>query len=312
MPEILPNIHSIDSLFDNRRLASFLLAGEKALLIDSGLAYTPEQTILPYLNEIGLAKDRLSWLVVTHASGDHFGGNAAIKKTFPGVSIVAHQLDAPSISNHSMFIAEHIQILANDGVPVPVVKENDPDFIALHGTETMVNHLVQGGETFNLGQDWNVFLLHTPGHTPGHLMVYDPSNRVLFAGDGLMGDGIRDIHGSLVMPPHYFDVDQYRRTIQIARELSPEYILLSHYPILSHSEVFEFLDTSLEFVNNFDKWLVSIIRDLDKEIPIPSLITMARDRLGIPDADYQYGLLIRAHLTKYLLDEKAAHSLLQF
>ena len=296
MTEVLPNIHSIQSVFDGRLLTSYLLVGDKAMLIDSGLAYTPQETILPDLEEIGLPLEKICWLVVTHASGDHYGGNGAFKERDPGITIVAHALDATAIASHDQFITEHITALGVDGIPVPDIQVDDEDFLALNGAETAVDWVVQGGEKLRLSAGWQVVFIHTPGHTPGHLSVYEPVQRALFCGDAIMGAGIPDVSGRLVMPPHYFDVNQYLGTIESARLLNPEYVFLTHYPPIMHTEVAEFLDTSQTFVMKFQTLMLDVINHAQKPLNISDIIPLAQESLGIPDAEYQYGLLIRAHL----------------
>jgi glyoxylase-like metal-dependent hydrolase (beta-lactamase superfamily II) len=298
MSEILPNIHRIDSQFGGRLLTSYLLAGNQALLVDSGLAYTPQEIILPYLENTQIPVEKIRWLVVTHASGDHFGGNAAIKHRSPQTIITAHKLDVEAISNHSIFIAEHITALGADGIPVPDMKADSPDFLALHGPETPVDWVVQGGEELVMDESWSVKLLHAPGHTPGHLMVFDPLNRSLFIGDAIMADGIPDLEGRLVMPPHYFEVDWYLQTIKTARNLMPEYILPTHYAPIQGKEVEVFLNNSQAFVTRFETILLDLLRNNRQPLDMATVIKIIRDWLGIPDCDYQYGLLVRAHLRK--------------
>ena len=298
MSEILPNIHRIDSQFGGRLLTSYVLVGDQALLIDSGLAYTPQEIILPYLEKAQIPAEKIRWLVITHASGDHFGGNAAIKHRSPQTIIIAHKLDAAAISNHSKFIVEHITALGADGIPVPDMKADSPDFLALHGPETPVDWVVQGGEELELDESWSVKLLHAPGHTPGHLMVIDPLNRALFSGDAIMADGIPDLEGHLVMPPHYFEVDWYLHTIETARNLLPEYLLPTHYAPILGKDVELFLNNSQTFVTRFETGLLDLIRTKRRPLDMASIINTIRDWLGIPNSDYQYGLLVRAHLRK--------------
>jgi glyoxylase-like metal-dependent hydrolase (beta-lactamase superfamily II) len=298
MSEILPNIHRIDSQFGGRLLTSYLLAGDQALLVDSGLAHTPQEIILPYLENTHIPAEKIRWLVVTHASGDHFGGNAAIKRRSPQTIITAHKLDAAAISNHSIFIAEHITALGVDGIPVPDMKADSPDFLALHGPETPVDWVVQGGEELELDENWFVKLIHAPGHTPGHLMVFDPLNRALFLGDAIMADGVPDLEGRLVMPPHYFEVDWYLQTIENARALLPEYLLATHYAPVQGKAVELFLKSSQAFVARFETALMDYLRNNKRPMDMASIIRTMRDWLGIPNSDYQYGLLVRAHLRK--------------
>ena len=53
-------------------MCHYLLVGEQRTdLVDTGLAGTPEEVIVPYLEEIGLGVGDLDEVVVSHA--DHLG-----------------------------------------------------------------------------------------------------------------------------------------------------------------------------------------------------------------------------------------------
>ena len=294
MSEILPNVHRVESIFGGRWLASYLFLGERTLIIDSGFAPTAKNVIIPYLRRCGLESGDLHWLVVTHASGDHFGGNGALKNYAPRLTIIAHEQDAGSIASHATFMAEHVEPFQPQGAPA--VQPNDPEFLALHGPEVPIDWVVQGGERLRLSAGWTVELLHLPGHTPGHLAVYDPLNRALFAGDALMGAGIPDTQGRLVMPPHYFDVDWYLASIERARLLGAQHLLATHYLPLSGAAAPAFLDASQAFVTRLEAVLLDVLQSADKPLDLPALIVAVRDQIGIPESDYQYRLVLQAHL----------------
>jgi glyoxylase-like metal-dependent hydrolase (beta-lactamase superfamily II) len=296
--EILPSVHGIQSIFLDRLLTVYLLIGRRVLLVDSGIATTPEKIILPYLDRLGISVKDVEWLVITHASGDHFGGNHAIKSASPNTKILAHELDKKSISNHQMMIDEHINLFREFGVPFPEIKSDDLNFLSIHGPEVAVDQAVFGGEQLTLDEEWTVTLLHTPGHTPGHLMVYDPMHQALLAGDGIMGMGVPDLDGNLIMPPCYFEVDWYLNTIESIKQLSPQYIFGSHYQPISGVDVDKFIMDSEAFLSRFNELIHDALESAKEPLDIPTIINEVRDCYGIPDSDYQYGMSIRAHLRK--------------
>jgi beta-lactamase superfamily II metal-dependent hydrolase len=61
--EILPGIHRIESD----------LGEQRTVLVDTGLAGTPEEVIVPYLEEIGLGVGDVDEVIVSHADVAHFG-----------------------------------------------------------------------------------------------------------------------------------------------------------------------------------------------------------------------------------------------
>ncbi len=78
--ELYPNVYQIQSLFGGRNLFQYLFVGDNTVLVDTGIAETPEKVIFPYMESLKLRPDRLTLAITTHADVDHQGGNDAIKR----------------------------------------------------------------------------------------------------------------------------------------------------------------------------------------------------------------------------------------
>jgi glyoxylase-like metal-dependent hydrolase (beta-lactamase superfamily II) len=300
--EILSNVHCIQSEYRERIFCSYLLTGENALLVDSGFAFTPDDVIIPYINRLGLPLERVQWLVNTHASGDHHGGNFIIKKKLPQIKIMAHENDAPLIADHETFIEIDKGWTKDYGLSYPTFAPDDPEFLAHQGQETPVDLSVKGGERIQIEDGWGVTLIFTPGHTRGHLSIYDEKYKVVYLGDAILGAGVPDVSGSRVMPPHYFEVDWYLKSIEKIRDLAPKALLATHYePILGEKQVEDFLNESIKFVENCNEMFIRIFTTTKSPLDASTLKKRIREMVGIPDAENQYNLLVRAHLN-YLVN----------
>ena len=82
------------------------------------------------------------------------------------------------------------------------------------GGDSPVDVGLRGGETLRLGLDWRVEFLHLPGHTPGHLGIWDAKNDAAIIIDAALEEGIYDREGNLPQPPRYFDATAYQKTIR--------------------------------------------------------------------------------------------------
>jgi glyoxylase-like metal-dependent hydrolase (beta-lactamase superfamily II) len=298
--EVLPKVHQIQSSYMGRIITSYLLIGERSILIDSGFAFTPDEVIFPYIRKLGKPLDCISWLVNTHASGDHHGGNFVVKNISSNIHILAHNLDSPLINHHETFIKESRGWVEDYGLTNPSVDINDAEFKTLHGPETPVDISVVGGESLRLGSDWQVVLLHTPGHTPGHLSVYDDKHSAVYLGDAILGSGVPDVKGNLVMPPHYFEVDWYIDSIEKMHALRPKYLLATHYKTIQGDEVEQFLIESIAFVDKCDEVVRHLFETSNKPLDGPDILEVLIKAIGIPGAQNQYNLLVRAHVNKLI------------
>lgn len=119
--------------------------------------------ILAEVKRHGLA---IKYVLNTHAHFDHTDANGALVKT-TGASLALHPLEQPLLAASGGAALFGLQA---DPSPPPDLELHDGD------------ELEVGQLTFKV--------LHTPGHTPGHVCFYEASEGVLFDGDVLFNRGI--------------------------------------------------------------------------------------------------------------------------
>ncbi|MFB6158640.1 MAG: MBL fold metallo-hydrolase [Candidatus Nanohalobium sp.] len=131
--------------------------GEGLVLVDAGLPENIEK-VRENLEEHGFTFEDVEKLILTHQDFDHSGCAAELVEE-TGATVLAHRDDAPAI----------------DGREQPI--KGDERYPAVD-----VDIELSGGEKIRAG-DKEIDIIHTPGHTPGHisLMVKD----VLISGDAL-------------------------------------------------------------------------------------------------------------------------------
>ena len=166
--------------------------GDEADLLDCGMnSQESVEIIREALKALGAR--RLRRLVVTHIHPDHYGAAG----TFAGgdglADLYIHRLEVPMVHPRYVELEQLVNEVRNwllvNGVPVEeaevlsnsqralsqVVKTAEPA-VQLDGAET----ITMGGR--HLRVEW------TPGHSPGHICLFDFSERILFAGDDLLPD----------------------------------------------------------------------------------------------------------------------------
>jgi len=205
--EIAPGIHRIECKFGgNRMVYVHLLIGDAAsMLVDTGIADSPEKYILPYMDSIGFDPSSLDYILISHSDLDHQGGNQPMKAASPRAKVICHNLDRPWIENTEAIIkGRYSQFEADHGIGYP---DSAKDGIRADCLSTPVDITLEGGEQFRLSEDWAIEAVHTPGHTWGHLAVYDSRSKTIIAGEAAIWNAILTNDWQPAMPPTYCYVD---------------------------------------------------------------------------------------------------------
>ena len=132
-----------------------------AAIIDAGAA--PE----PFLDFAAAHGLRVEAIFQTHAHIDHVAGLAATRAKL-AAPIYLHPADGPLYANCS---AQGAMM----GFPCPAPPP--------------VDHALQEGQVLSLGT-LRFEVLHTPGHAPGHVVLWERGQEIAFVGDLIFFDSI--------------------------------------------------------------------------------------------------------------------------
>lgn len=145
----------------------YLLGGEnRALLIDTGLG------ICDISSEVKKLTDKPVTAVATHIHWDHIGGH----QYYP--DFYAHEAELNWLSGEFPLSIETIRSMVIDRCDLPEGYDVNT-YQLFQGTPTRVLH---DGDTIDLGGR-TVKVLHTPGHSPGHMCFWEAATGYLFTGD---------------------------------------------------------------------------------------------------------------------------------
>lgn len=171
---------------------SFLVYDEEALVaVDTGFSDADADLILERIHRIGRAPSDLTVCLITHRHGDHIGGLKKLR-TVGDFPVVSHERDAKGIQEAT-------------GVRVD-------------------RHVAEGDTLPVLG---TTRIIHTPGHTAGHISLYIERVQALIAGDAIVSAGEH-----LLVSPTYLSEDPDQAAASVRRlidmNLGIEHVLVGH------------------------------------------------------------------------------------
>ena len=256
-----PEAHLIECEMGGRPLyLPLLLEGGEALLMDCGTRAHAENEIPKYLDHLGLAEDALTWLIITHPDTDHCGGVGEMKRRFPQLRIACGDADRPLIESPNVLFSFRYDAYRRDhGVFYdPQTAQNIKDCCSGPQGVTLT---FSGGEVLRLGQSRILEIWHLPGHSHGHLGVYDRNHQTLFYGDAIQGAGYKALAGGWVLCPTYLYVEPYLQTIRTIESFDAKMIVGCHWPLRQGAEeIKEFCAESRNFVTLADRLIHEYLR----------------------------------------------------
>jgi glyoxylase-like metal-dependent hydrolase (beta-lactamase superfamily II) len=294
--EVAPGIHRIEGDLGERYVCQYLLVGdERTLLVDTGMRDMPEEVIAPYLTGLGRSLGDIDDVVISHADVDHCGGDRALRAGAPGIRLMCGEADRPWIESNAAMLAENYRWYEAYGFG-PSAEEIA--FIERElGGDAPIDVGLRGGETLRLGPGWRVEVLALPGHTGGHLGLWDPRSQAAIIIDAVLSDGIYDYSGRRLIAPRYYSAADYEATIGRVRALDPALLLTAHYPVMEREAARGFLDRSRAFVDEVRAAVRSGVRSGTTDL---RALTQAVDAAvgPFPSFTQELGASVRAHLTE--------------
>jgi glyoxylase-like metal-dependent hydrolase (beta-lactamase superfamily II) len=145
---------------------------KRAICIDPG---DDSEEIVNAIDRHGF---ELQAIACTHAHLDHIGGVAGLKKRKPAAQVIIHPADEPiyeQLPNQPAWI----------GIPKSQWSELGFDFEA----PPQIDEHWSDGQTYQVGE-LSFQVIHCPGHTPGHVVLFEPAERKVFVGDCLFAGSI--------------------------------------------------------------------------------------------------------------------------
>jgi glyoxylase-like metal-dependent hydrolase (beta-lactamase superfamily II) len=196
----------------------------RAAFVDVGTNYSVPY-LLAALDALGLAREAVDYVFLTHVHLDHAGGAGLLMQELPNARAVLHPRGAPHMvepekliaGSKAVYGAGRFDRLYGELVPIPAERVR----------------VAKDGERYRFGRR-DVELIHTPGHALHHYAVVDQQHASIFPGD-TFGVSYRELDspkGAFITPttsPTQFDPAQLIASIDRMAAYSPDSMYLMHF-----------------------------------------------------------------------------------
>ena len=172
------------------------------VLIDTGF---PSQVdaIVRAMADAGFSAGRLTHIIITHHDMDHIGCVLDLLRHSPSALVLAHVEEAPYLDGRKTPVKLAAMLAQYDSLP------DDRKAWCDNFRQGYANRIISVGQTLSDGDILPVCggieVIHTPGHTPGHICLYLRESGVLVCGDAL---NIEDGKLTGPNPQHTYNMEQ--------------------------------------------------------------------------------------------------------
>lgn len=192
----------------------YLLNGtERSLLIDTGLGICNISEIVAELT------DKPVTAVATHIHWDHIGGH----KYYP--DFYAHAAELAWLDGGFPQPVEQIRKYVSDRCDLP----KDFDLNSYEFFQGKPARILYGDEVIDLGER-SVKVLHTPGHSPGHMCFWEAEKGCLYTGDLVYKDTLTAWFPST-------DPEAYLHSLEKTAELPVRQVFPAHHSLNIQPEI---------------------------------------------------------------------------
>jgi len=163
---------------------------DAVVIVDAGIPNSLNE-IKKAMNKAGVPFERLNKIIVTHQDVDHIGGIKAILDELPDVKVLAHKEDKPYIQGEKKLIRLNSNFM--ERINALPEEERIKVLDMFENAHVKVNITLTDNE--ELAYCGGIIVIHTPGHTPGHVCLYHIKSKTL-----IVGDAMNVIEGQLIGP----------------------------------------------------------------------------------------------------------------
>lgn len=231
--------------------------GSEAMVVEGGVGACGP-VLEEQLTKLGIAKDSVKQVVVTHGHPDHVMAVPAFRQMFPGVKVLASAIAAATMANEKAIgffskidgaLTDWLQKIGS------ITDKHRPQ--PLTEMKMVVDRVLKEGDTVTVGGlSFNV--LATPGHSDCSLSFFEPTRKILIAADVT---GFYMPAKNTWWPMYFSDYTAYLNSDRRLAALGAEVLCLSHNAAITGADdVKRYFDGAIAAAEAYHRRIVDAIK----------------------------------------------------
>jgi len=266
--------------------ASYLVKGEKTALIEAAFG-TSAPNLVKAIERVGVNPADIDYIFTTHFHIDHTSAMGALLKSCPRIKVVIHYAAYKILTDPARMVR------GARGVFGDAVKLFEP--VAPVPIDRIIR--VSGGEVFDLGNGVGLEIIHTPGHAPDHIAIYERQTRTLFPGDGICMYSSEIPVFIPVCGGGAYDAEEVKRSLGLLTGLNLNRVCTPHAGVIPLDSK-EFLN---KCIKSLDKWREEINEMLERGQTYSEILRTCEEEMIIKRAGYSSPTELPEYFRKYWL-----------
>ena len=196
------------------------------------------ESLKEQLEGCGRTLSQIERIVLTHGHVDHFGLSVRIREEVGRpIPCFIHAEERWRVTAESyreeMFNAAGERLMAMVDMPpgeVEKIRERFSLFTLLCDPVADAK-VMEDGDVFE-GDDYQLRVIHTPGHTPGTCCLYETKQRILFSGDHIIKhitpNPLFELNKEILRDPAYQSLKAYIQSLDKVKGIDARYVFPGH------------------------------------------------------------------------------------
>ena len=210
------------------RVNSYLIErpNGKYLMVDSGWASSSGELVATIGDEFG--EGAVERLLITHLHPDHFGGAKAIVGSYRA-KMSYHRRENLHWTYYNLLHKDLAGAVGLLGTPAEILENARARITASRSLLPEPDSYLADGSTLR-GRSGSWRVVHTPGHSPGHVCLYRPKDGTLISGDHILAGETPNV--AFYPVRGYHALRSYFTSLARVRRLAPRKALPAHGDVI--------------------------------------------------------------------------------